>query len=143
MKNAYKEEVKIERDILGTLLAEATQSGRVINIDKTLTYPRSPVCVPLCTADGSRRKTTKSDLFPAFENMEFGAGEAHNNCKRYLVDLAAYIRSTIMQCRTVRDIAVKLMKSVMKPFTLCAIPIRMIELNPLSVDHEEQEKGIY
>ena len=71
VKNVSSEEVKVERNILGTLLAEATLSGDEVDIEKALAYPLSPVSVPLCTADGSRRKTTKRDLFSAFENIEW------------------------------------------------------------------------
>ena len=44
--------------------------------------------------------------------MEVDIDEANLNCKTYMVDLAAYVRSIIKQCKTVRDIAVKLLGSI-------------------------------
>ena len=69
LKNAAKEEVRIEKDVLGMLLAEGNKAETVINIDKALKYPLSPVCVPLSTADGNKRKTKKSDLFSVLDDM--------------------------------------------------------------------------
>ena len=56
LKNAANEEVRIEKDVLSTLLAEATKTGNVIDIDKVLTFSMSPHCPPLCTPDGNIRK---------------------------------------------------------------------------------------
>ena len=44
--------------------------------------------------------------------MDVDSREAHENCKTYLIDLAAYIRSIVKQCKTVRDIAINLMRSI-------------------------------
>ena len=112
LKNSSNEEVRIEKDVLGTLLAEATKSGKAIDINKALTYPLSPVCPPLSTADGNRRKTKKSDLLVMIDNMESTPDDAHRKCKTYMLDLAAYVRSIINQCSNVREIATKLIASV-------------------------------
>ena len=48
--------------------------------------------------------------------MEVGQNEAHNDCQTYLIDLAAFVRSIIAQCRTVRDIATKLIGSIPKNY---------------------------
>ena len=82
--NTSKEEVRIERDVLGTLLASDTEKGQPVDIDRALKYPLSPVCAPLCTADGNRRKTTKSQLFAAFDDMDMDPSEAHENSSTYL-----------------------------------------------------------
>ena len=84
LKNVAKEEVRIEKDVLGTLR----------------------------TADGNRRKTKKSDLFSVLDDMEIDINDAHEKCKTYMVGLAAYVRSVIKQCTTVRDIADKLLASI-------------------------------
>ena len=111
--NASKEEVRIERDILGTLLAVGAQEGKAVSIDKALEYPLHQVCPSLSTGDGKRRKTTKSTLFTAVEDMEeVDVDTAQDICKTYMVDLAAYVRSVVKQCKTVRDLAVKLMNSI-------------------------------
>ena len=110
--NISIQEVKIERDVLGTLLALGVKERQTIDIDKALRYPLSPVCLPLYTANGNRRKTTKSDLYIAFDGMEADADEAHRNCKSYFIDLAAYVRTVVSHCNTVRDIATSLIKSI-------------------------------
>ena len=58
--------------MFGTPPAEATKTLGVIDRDKVLIY-LSPFCAPLCTADENRRKTKKSDLFFAHEDMEIDA----------------------------------------------------------------------
>ena len=44
--------------------------------------------------------------------METDVDDANGKCDTYMIDLAAYIRSIIKQCRTVRDIAIKLHASI-------------------------------
>ena len=112
LKNTSKEEVKIEKDVLGTLLAEGSKSGMAIDINEALKYPLSPVCASLSTADGCRRKTKKSDLMSVIDGMDCHLDDAKEKCKTYMLDLAAYIRSVIKQCSTVRDIATKLLASI-------------------------------
>ena len=94
------------------MLALGVKERQTIDIDKALRYPLSPVCLPLCTADGNRRKTTKSGLYVAFDGMEADADEAHRNCKSYFIDLAVYVRTVVSHCNTVRDIATSLIKSI-------------------------------
>ena len=43
LRNTAKEEVRIEKDVLGSLLAESNKTGTVIDNDKPLKYPLSPV----------------------------------------------------------------------------------------------------
>ena len=54
--NASKEEVRIERDILGTLLAAGCEEGKTVSIDKALEYPLVRVCPSLSTCDGKKGK---------------------------------------------------------------------------------------
>ena len=44
--------------------------------------------------------------------MEADADETHRNCKSYFIDLAAYVRTVVSHCNTVRDIATSLIKSI-------------------------------
>ena len=112
LKNAAEGEARIEKDVLGTLLAEGNKTGTVIDTDKALKYLFSPVCAPLCNPDGSRRKTKKSDLFSVLDDMEIDISDAHEKRKTYMVDLATYVRSVIKNCTTVWDIADKLLASI-------------------------------
>ena len=89
-KNSNKELI-IQRDILGTLLLEADKSGSAIDMDSVLEYPLSQVSVPLCTADGARRKT-KSDLLAVNGDMEVtDEDEVYSMCDVYMEDLAAFV----------------------------------------------------
>ena len=86
------------------------KSGKSIDINKVLAYPLSPVCAPLSTADGNRRKTKKSDLLSVLDDMETNLDNSQS-CATYMLDLAAYVRSVIKQCSTIRDITKKLLAS--------------------------------
>ena len=111
--NASKQEVKIERDVLGTLLASGCQEEKAVSIDKALEYPLLQVCPSLSTSDGEKRKTTKSNLFTAVSDMKTVETDFVNSqCKIYMLDLAAYVRSVVKQCRTPREIVQKLIISI-------------------------------
>ena len=69
--------VKVERDILGILLAESTKNGRPVDIDHALQYPLSPVPPSLCTADGGRRKSSKSDMLDVLGDMSVEEDDIH------------------------------------------------------------------
>ena len=85
---AFKEEVRIERDILGTLLAAECEEGKAVSIDKALEYPLVQVCPSLSTCDG--KKTVKSNLFAALADMdEVNSDEGNQHCNTYMINLAA------------------------------------------------------
>ena len=44
--------------------------------------------------------------------MEVDFKDAQDSCKTYMIDLAAYVRCIIKQCKTVRDIATNLLASI-------------------------------
>ena len=48
--------------MLAKLLAVCTKQERKIDFQKALTYPLAEVPLALCNADGSMRKTNKSNL---------------------------------------------------------------------------------
>ena len=55
----------------------------------------------------------KSNLFAAVADMdEVNSDEGNQHCNTYMIDLAAYVRSVINQCKTPRDIAKKLINSI-------------------------------
>jgi hypothetical protein len=110
------ESMKIERDVLVLLLAESNRSGCPIDIDGALCYPLNPVPPSLCTADGGRRKATKSDLLHVLGDMQVDADDdVRNDCDVYMEDLAAFVRSSVSQCSNIRDLSTLLIKS--KPST--------------------------
>ena len=113
-KGDSKTAIEIERNILGMLLAESNKNNFVIDINKALCYPLSPVSAPLSTEDGCRRKTAKSALFEAAVSDIGEANICHANsiCDTYIIDLAAFIRTVISQCSTIRDIAKKILLGI-------------------------------
>ena len=104
------ESVKVERDILGILLTESSKNGCPVDINSALCYPLSPVPPAFCTADGGRRKTTKSDLLAVLGDMAVDENDPIE-CKVYMEDLAAFVRSSVSQCTTIRDMSTLLYKS--------------------------------
>ena len=139
LKNSSNEEVRIQKNVLGTLLAEAAKSGKPIDISKVLAYPLSPVCAPLSTADGNRRKTKKSDLLSVIDDMETDFDNPQS-CATYMLDLAAYVRSVIKQCSTVRDIATKLLASIPSSYETLYIICDKYEENSIKAA-ERQTRG--
>ena len=104
--------LKIERDILGLLLAESSKSGFPVDINGALCYPLNPVPPSLCTADGVRRKTPKSDLMAVLGDMTVDDdSDPGTDSDVYMEDLAAMVRSSVTQCSTIRDLSVLLCKS--------------------------------
>ena len=49
-------EVTIHRDVLGTLLAISNKEQSLVDINKALQFPLSPVSAALATGDGDIRK---------------------------------------------------------------------------------------
>ena len=87
---------------------EADKSGSAIDMDSLLEYPLSQVSAPLCTADGARRKTKKSDLLAVIGDMEVtDEDEVYSMCDVYMEDFAAFVRCVASHCSTIRDIGKK------------------------------------
>ena len=57
-----KKSVETNRDMLAKLLAICIKQERKIDFQKALTYPLAEALLTLCNADGSMRKTNKSNL---------------------------------------------------------------------------------
>ena len=61
-KNNKQRTMEVNRDILSWLVNLSVRSGMVINYEKAMEYPLSPVPLRIATAEGSRRTTSKSKL---------------------------------------------------------------------------------
>ena len=46
--------LKVNHDIIGALLAYSTKSGKVIDLEKALMYPLSPIPLRISNGDGTR-----------------------------------------------------------------------------------------
>ena len=57
------QDVIVQRDILGALVAASHNEGSPVDISEALNFPLGPVSQPLATADNKKRKTNKSKLF--------------------------------------------------------------------------------
>ena len=60
-KNNKQRIIEVNRDILSWLVNLSVRSGMVINYEKAMEYPLSPVPLRIATAEGGRR-TSKSKL---------------------------------------------------------------------------------
>lgn len=112
-------EITIHRDVLGTLLAISNKEKTVIDINKALQFPLSPVSSPLSTCDGKMRKNSKSALYKCALNEldEIHIEDIPSDIDVYMIDLAAYIRTIVTHCKTVRDLSTKLIASIPSQYT--------------------------
>ena len=106
-----KESLQIERNILAVLVAESSLNGKAVDLDRALSYPLSVFPPSYCTGDGERRKTTKSSLLPLLGDMTPDDVDDPATCEVYMEDLAAFVRSTVSQCKTIRDLSMFLWRS--------------------------------
>ena len=109
-KSGKNEEVRIQKGVLGTLLAKSN----IVDISGSLAYPFFEKSPTLCTADCANRKTQKSSLTPILEeDLELAdSQEAYSSCNVNMQDLAAYVRTVVTHCKTIRDIGFQLVKSI-------------------------------
>ncbi|KAG1711251.1 hypothetical protein GQR58_002553 [Nymphon striatum] len=92
--------VEVNRNILGSLLAFSISNERVIDLPAALTYPLSPIPLSLATADGHRRKTSKSKLTSLLiDGVTLKDPKADNSIRdirkntTFVLDLIAAIRT--------------------------------------------------
>ena len=64
-ESGMQNEVKIQRDILSTLISLSNHHKAPSDIEAAMAYTLPPVSLALCNADGSIRKTKKSSLYEA------------------------------------------------------------------------------
>ena len=58
--NGKIQDVVVQRDILGALVANSHAGKSPVGLDRALCYPLAPVSLSLASSDGSHRKTNKS-----------------------------------------------------------------------------------
>ena len=125
VKKADCSEVTVHRDVLGSLLAISHKDKKLVDINKALgSFPCSSVSAPLSTCDGEIRKTNKSALYKCAlsELDEIQHDDIPAECDVYLLDLAAYVRTVVSLCKSVRDIADHLLKSIPAQYkTVCIV----------------------
>ena len=62
-KDGKSKEIAFQRDIFVILVSQSYANKTGVDMEKVLTYPLAPVSIPLCTPDGSNRKTAKGNLY--------------------------------------------------------------------------------
>ena len=109
-----KKSVEVNRDILAKLLSISMKKCRVIDFDKALTCPLSPVPLSLCNADSSMRKTDKSKLLKKILAMQITQTEStHDRTNTiYILDFMALIRTMSNLPETFEGLASRVIKSV-------------------------------
>ena len=119
-KNGKQHEIQVQSDILGKLVSLSCLNKGAINIDAAMSFPLSPVSLPLSHCDGTIRKTFKSKPYSAamHDLTIVNHGElppAHKLCT-YFLDLAAEIRLQLKDCNTIRQLACKIVKSISQQY---------------------------
>ena len=115
-----QDEVKIQRDILSTLISLPTHHKAPLDIEAAMAYPLALVSLALCNADGSIRKTKESSLHEAavaesvIPNPEDLVSK--EELSTYFLDLAAAIRLQLKDCETIKQLAWRILSSVPKQF---------------------------
>ena len=88
----------VNRNIIGNLTSFSVQSGKVINYEKALSFPLSPVPLSIANVDGSRMKTAKSKLKDIItENTNSGTDENLYEVSRgtAIVDIMPVLNSLV------------------------------------------------
>ena len=120
-KTGRQKELSCQRDILGLLVCSSYQSNKVVNVSKAMTYPLSPVSLPLCTPDGVIRKTVKSKLLDAalsdLRIVNIQDLPPPNDLNTYFLDVIAVIRSSICINGSIRNFAWRMITSVPSQYT--------------------------
>ena len=84
---------EVNRDVLGYLLRLTMKIGWVIDFEKTLKYPLSPIPLSLSFPDGTKRSPAKSSLMKIIDYTQVVEDDAYANVGAYIVDLTAVIRA--------------------------------------------------
>ena len=108
--------VEVNRNVIRNLLALSARSKRLIDFQKTLSYPLCSVPFSLTNPDGSRRMTQKSKLSDViYENsviLECGDLPPKTDVIAYLVDLMALIRTQTRTPATCEELALQLFMAI-------------------------------
>ena len=79
-------EVKVQRDILGLLLAKSQEINATVQMEECLKYPLCPVELSIAHGDGRKRKSNKSVLLPYILQPESTPEPIPDSVKVYTVE---------------------------------------------------------
>lgn len=113
-KDKQTKSIEVNRDILGTLLRYSIKSGKELDFEKALMFPMSPVPLSLANADGTKRKTNKSQLAKILLQQHTGAPtpEIQKEVSAYIIDLIALVRTMREIPKTFEDLSWKIINSI-------------------------------
>ena len=109
-------DIEVQRDILGLLVASSYREQSLVDIDKALNFPLAPVPLSLATCDGNRRKTAKSKLLDAALSSIVKEIDSLDEEHIYVFDVIATVRSIGVIPDTFRDLARKLLRNIPNQF---------------------------
>ena len=86
--------LKVNRNIIGALLTYSAKSGKVIDLERALMYPLSPIPLSISNGDGTRRVTSKSKLLQCIKPLRNETVlPPKNTITDYIIDLMELIRT--------------------------------------------------
>ena len=96
--------IETNRNILGTLLACSFKPQKIIDFEKALCFPLSPVPLSLANPDGSPCKTTKRQLNKILiANYDFKKPPPDKgSVKCYIIDMIALLDALLLFLRDMR-----------------------------------------
>ena len=90
--------LKVNRNIIGALLTYSAKSGKVIDFEKALMNPLSPISLSISKRDRTRCMTSKSKLLQCIKPVHNGTVLSPKNM------ITGYIIALMALIRTLKDI---------------------------------------
>ena len=117
-KGGKTKTAEVNRNILSTLIFYEMKTGKLIDYEKALQYPLTPVPLSICHPDGNRRTTGKSKL----KDILFKGIPSHNindndSKDAVVVDLVALLNTLVGIPETYAGLADKLVKALPKAYS--------------------------
>ena len=113
-KSNKSKTMEVNRDILGKLLSISIRKGRVVDFEKALEYPLSTVPLNIPNADGTMRKTNKSELAKVILGNATNEVSTESTLENtvYIVDLISLIRTLRYIPETFEDLIFRVLKTI-------------------------------
>ena len=135
--------IEINRQILGKLLAYSAKFHKTIDFEHALSFPLSPVPLSLAHPDGSRRKTNKSAVMNTIRTYQVSHPLVlpPKDGNTYMVDLMALLRTVSPIPETYADLARILFNKIPPGYSRVDIVADTYKSNSLK-DPERNLRGI-
>ena len=139
-KSNKSKTMEVNRDILGKLLSISIRKGRVVDFEKALEYPLSTVPLNIPNADGTMRKTNKSELAKVILGNATNEVSTESTLENtvYIVDLISLIRTLRYIPETFEDLIFRVLKTI--PPGYKRVDIASDSYHSNSIKSSEREK---